>query len=137
MTVVDSRLKSGTLTIDAVAFTGQATNVQLVPSFSEEGDRLETLSGEVLDPEDVTDWSFNFTAVQDFDDEEGWIEFARANNGEIVPFTFKPNNSATAPTYSGTCKVRAVPIGGPVNTRLTSDAAWPVKTGPTPAYPAP
>jgi hypothetical protein len=137
MTVVDSRVKNGTLTIDAVAFTGQAFNVQLVPSFAEEGDRLELLSGEVLEPEDVTSWSLNFSAVQDFDNEEGWIEFARASDGEVVPFTFKPNNSATAPTYSGTAKVRAVAIGGPTNQRLTSDAAWPVKTGPTPAYPEP
>lgn len=134
--LTDSRLKLGTLTIDTHAFTGQATNVQLVPSTTTttEGDRLELLDGNVLTPTetDTTTWSFNFTGVQDFDNETGWIEFARANAGDVIPVVFKPN--ATGPSYDATVRVRPVAIGGGVNVRLTSDAAWPVVTGPTPTY---
>lgn len=135
MTITQSRLKSGTLTIDAVDFAGQASNVRLTPSVTEEGDRLEVLSGDVLEPEELTEWALEFTGVQDFDDEDGWVEFCRASAGDVVAFTWEPN-SVAAPSYAGTCKVRAVVIGGDVAARLTSDASFPVVTGPTPTYPA-
>lgn len=135
MPIIDSRVKTGTLTVDAVAFNAQATNVALVPSTKEVGDPVEVLSGDKIAAEDETTWALVFTGIQDFDDAAGWIEYARANAGETVPFTFEPN-SVDAPSYAGTCKVRPVTIGGPVNARNTSDASWPLVTGPTPTYPA-
>lgn len=135
MTITQSRLKTGTLTIDSNAFAGQATNVRLTPSVSTEGDRLEVLSGEFIAPEESTTWALEFTGVQDFDDPDGWVEFCRASAGDTVAFTFEPN-SVDAPSYAGTATVRAVVIGGDVAARLTSDASFPVVTGPTPTYPA-
>lgn len=134
MTITQSRNKLGTLSIDANAFAGQATNVRLTPSVTTTGDRLEVLSGDVIEPEESTTWALEFTGVQDFDDEDGWIEFCRSSAGDVVPYSWKPN--ADGPTYTGTCTVRAVVIGGDVATRLTSDASFPVNTGPTPTYPA-
>lgn len=135
MPIIESRLRLGTLTVNLAEFNAQATNVQLVPAVSETGERLEVLSGDVLLPEETTGWTLTFTGIQDFDAPEGWVEFCRANAGDVVPVTFEPN--ADGPSYALTAKVRAVIIGGGVNARLTSEASWPVQTGPTPTYPTP
>lgn len=137
MTILDSRVRNGVLTIDASPFSAQATDVALTPSTKEVGDRVEVLSGEVIAPEDETTWALEFSGIQDFDDAAGWIEFARASAGETVAFSFQPNDEDEGVTYAGTCKVRPVKIGGPVNKRNQSVASWPVVTGPTPTYEPP
>lgn len=123
--IEDSRLSGGTLTIDAVAFAKQMTSVGLTPTTSTNGDAVETLSGATIDPDEVTAWTLDVGAIQDFDDPAGFVEFARANAGQLVPFSWKPN-AAGAPTYAGTVRVRAVAIGGQVATRLTNTTSWPV-----------
>lgn len=133
MTIADHRLKAGTLTLDALPFATQATNVRLVPKTDEDGEALEVLSGDTIEPDDKTDWTLNMTNVQDFDDPAGFIAFSLENAGQLVPFTWKPN--ATGVSYGGTVKVRPVEIGGDVASRLTTDAEWPVTSGPTPTYP--
>jgi hypothetical protein len=134
MPIVEDRLKSGTLSLDALPFATQATNVNLSPDTDEEGDPVETLSGDTIEADDVTTWSLNVTAIQDFDDEAGFVAFCLANAGDVVPFTWKPN--AAGVSYAGTCKIRPVEIGGDVAARLTTSASFPVVTGPTPTYPA-
>ena len=131
--IEDSRLKGGTLTLDAQPFGKQMTSVSLEPSEAEEGESIETLTGATVEPDEVTSWVLNLGAIQDFDDPAGFVEFARANKGEIVPFTWDPN--AGGPSYTGTVRVRAVTIGGDVATRLTSTKAWPVIGEPTPEDP--
>lgn len=133
MPITDSRLKSGTLTLDGDAFETQATAVALVPSTDEEGDAVETLSGDKILPDDVTSWSLNITAIQDFTDAAGLLEFLRANAGDVVTFVWKPT-AAAVPNWTGTCKIRPTTIGGDVNSRNTSDIELPVETGPTPDY---
>lgn len=133
-TIEDSRLKGGLLTIDAHEFAKQMTTVTLEPSESEEGERVETLSGATSEPDEVTSWELNLGAIQDFTDPDGFVEFARANKGEIVPFVWQPNGEG--PSYTGMCRVRAVTIGGEVAARLNTTKAWPVIGEPTPAYPA-
>jgi hypothetical protein len=130
--ITTSRNKGGTLTIDAHAFAKQATNVTLTPSADEDGDTLEALDGSVILPDEVTSWTLDMGIVQDFDDPLGFVEFARANAGEVVPFTWHPN--ATGPSYTGTVKVRAVAIGGDVNARLTATPSWPVQGQPEVDY---
>jgi hypothetical protein len=134
--ITDSRLKVGTLTIDAVSFASQATNVTLTPSTDEEGDALEVLSGETITPDEVTSWVMAITAVQDFDDPAGFVAFALTNAGELVPYSWKPNDSVDCPTYSGNVRVRPVAIGGDVAKRNTTAASWPIDGAPTPSYPA-
>jgi len=135
-TIEDSRNDTGVLTVDAVPFAKQMTSVALTPATEEDGDAVETLSGARIEPDEVTSWTLDLGAIQDFDDPAGFVEFARANAGEIVPFTWTPNDTG-APTYTGTVRVRAVTIGGEVATRLNSDASWPVIGEPTTTYPAP
>lgn len=133
--IEDSRLKAGTLTVDGQPFARQMTSVSLEPSEEEEGEAIETLSGATVEPDEVTSWVLNLGAVQDFDDPAGFVEFARANKGDTVAFTWEPNTGG--PAYSGTVKVRAVTIGGDVATRLTTTKAWPVIGEPTVTYPGP
>lgn len=127
MTIRESKLKSGTLTFtvgaEAASFACQATNVRISPKHDEDGDALETLCGDVIGAEETRTDSLLITAVQDFDDPEGFQSFSWDNDRTSVPFTWQPN--ATSPTYTGTVKVRALEVGGDVNKRLTVDAEWP------------
>lgn len=134
MPIIEDRLKTGVLTIDALPFATQATNVQLTPATSEEGDALEVLSGDTIEPDDVTTWTLAITAIQDFDAPAGFVAFSWENAGEVVPFTWKPN--AAGVSYAGSVKVRPVEVGGDVNKRLTTSASWPVVGDVTPTYPA-
>lgn len=132
MPIRESRLKGGTLTLDAASYATQATNVRLVPSTSDDGDSLEALSGDVILPDDVTTWSLVVTAVQDFDDVNGFVNMTLTRAGELVPYSWRP--SPTSPTFTGTVRVRPVEVGGEVNARLTADAEWPCQEAPTVAY---
>lgn len=133
MPITDSRLKEGTLTLDGDAFETQATAVALVPSTDEEGDELETLSGDKILPDDVTTWTLDITAIQDFTDADGLLEFLRANAGDVVTFVWKPTTAAV-PNWTGSVKIRPAQIGGDVNTRNTSDVSLPVQGDITPDY---
>lgn len=135
-TIEDSRLKGGTLMLDAVPFAKQATECALTPSVAEEGERTEVLSGAVIEPEEVTSWTLDLNAIQDFDDPAGFVEFARSNAGQIVSFSWEPNETG-APTYAGTVRVRAVKIGGTVAARNNSDTSWPVIGDFSTTYPGP
>ncbi len=133
MPITDARNKNGTLTLDGDSFEVQVTSVALTPSTDEEGDAVETLSGDTITPDDVTTWTLDITAIQDFTDAAGFLEFCRANAGDVVTFTWKPG-AAAVPNWAGTCKIRPVVIGGNVNERLESEASFPLETGPTPDY---
>lgn len=131
--ITESKLKSGTLTLDALPFATQATNVRLTPDVDEQGDPLETLSGDSLGADEVTKWTLTVEAVQDFDDPAGFTRFCFENAGLAVPFSWKPNAGAT--TFAGSVKVRALEIGGPVNTRNLSEVEFPCVGAVTPTWP--
>lgn len=131
MAITESKLKSGVLTFDPdgagagapVDFSCQPTNVRISPKHDEDGDTVETLCGDVLGAEETRTDSLLITAIQDFDDPDGFQSFSWDHDREAIPFSWKP--SATSPTYTGTVKVRALEVGGDVNKRLTVDAEWP------------
>lgn len=129
MPITTSKLKSGTLTLDALPFATQATNVRLVPEVDEQGDPIEVLSGDQEGADEVTSWTLAVTAVQDFDDAAGFVKFCFDNAGVSVPFSWEA--SATSPTWTGSITVRAVEFGGDVNTRNTTEAEFPVIGTPT------
>lgn len=131
MPITESRLKAGTLTLDALPFATQATNVRLVPSTDEVGDPIEVLSGDELTTDDETTWSLVIEAIQDFDDVDGFVRFALDNANTLVPFVWRPNATSTN-QFTGTVKVRPVEIGGDVNKRLSTTATWPISGAPTP-----
>lgn len=128
MTVTESKLKEGVLTFGPKAtptltVSCQATNVTLEPSFEEVGEALEVLCGDTLAASERTMWVLKFTGVQDWTAKTGFTNFAYDHDGEELDFTWTPNK--TGPTWSGKVKVKAVILGGAVNTRNTSDAEWP------------
>jgi len=133
MPITESRLRLGTLTLGGTSFATQATNVRLVPSTEEDGDALEVLSGDEILPDDVTTWALAITAVQDFDDPAGFVNYAMQNAGDVVAFVWAPNPPGVS--YAGNVKVRPVEIGGDVNARLTTEAEWPIQGEPIPTYP--
>lgn len=138
MAIEDSRNLGGTLTLDAEAFAKQATSVALVPAVAEEGDAVETLSGDTIEPDEIVSWSLNIGMIQDFRDPAGLVEFLRANAGEVVAFTWAPNGAGAGDVaYSGDVKIRPTTIGGGVNVRLTSEVELPVTDLDEPVYTAP
>ena len=144
MAIVESKLKTGSLLLGGTGspptggteFACQATNVRIVPSFNEEGDNVETLCGDTLAPSTTTDWALQGTHIQDWDSTGmGIIEYSWVNNLVTVPFIWKPNASAV--TYSGEVQVRALEVGGDVNTRITTDFDWPISGMPVPTWASP
>ena len=134
MPVTESKLKTGKLllgTAPGVEYACQQTNVRIVPEHNEEGDEQETLCGDVLTAATTTSWSLQGTAIQDWDSATGvsFVQYSWANDGLTVPFSWQPNAGAT--TISGTVTVRALEMGGDVNTRITTDFDWPIAGKPT------
>jgi len=137
--VNESRLKTGTLTLGGAAGVGgtefacQATNVRVTPSHDETGDEVETLCGDKLAPDVKTSWSLAGTSIQDFDSPDGFVQYTVENNLDVVEFSWQPNVGTFE--VAGTVQVRAVEIGGDVNTRLTTDFEWPLQDDPTWTWP--
>ena len=140
MAVNEARLKTGKLTLGGAAGVGgtefacQQTNVRVSPSHDETGDEVETLCGDKLAPDVKTSWSLAGTSIQDFDSPDGFVQYSVENNLEVVEYSWQPNTSTFEVT--GTVQVRAVEIGGDVNTRLTTDFEWPCQDDPVFTWPA-
>lgn len=124
MTIVNNQVKNGVLTLGAVAFACQATNVTITPSFDDSGDAVTTLCGDSLEPSTTTSWTISITAVQDFNNPDGFIAYAFLNNLETVTFSWTPNGDSGAIVVTGSVQVRAVEFGGDVATNLDTTAEW-------------
>ncbi|MDG4860139.1 hypothetical protein P8605_18615 [Streptomyces sp. T-3] len=134
MSITDSRLKKGKLTFGPAAtpvltVSCQATDVRLSPDFQDTGDAVEVLCGDEEAASTATTWVLKMTAIQDFDNADGLVNYAMDHDGESVDFQWTPNE--TSATWSGKCVIKAVEIGGEVAKRVTTDAEWPVIGKPT------
>ncbi|GGF30184.1 hypothetical protein GCM10010922_01410 [Microbacterium sorbitolivorans] len=120
-------LGPGTLTLGETGtlrqFAAHTTATSLVPSYSD-GDVLDLLDGSTEREQDEETWALEGTIRQQLETDalEDWC---LTNAGKEVTFTFKPVNSVTK-TYTGTCRIRAVNIGGDVKTKNTSDFSFPI-----------
>lgn len=125
MTVVDSRQGPGTLSLGTLTGAGcQMSNVRLVPA-QDETEGTPTLCDPTPAPDVQTVWTLEGSAVQDWEDSAGFVEFCRNNDGTTVAFEWAPNTTHGV-TYSGSCQVRAVEIGGDVGVQNTTDFSFPV-----------
>lgn len=134
MPVVESKLKTGSLKLGlapGTEFGCQETNVRITPEHNEAGDPTETLCGDVLTASTTVTWTLNGTAIQDWDAPGGVsiVQYSWAHDGETVPFEWKPNAGATL--FTGNVTIRALELGGDVNTRITTDFSWPMTGKPT------
>jgi hypothetical protein len=102
----------------------QMANVKLVPDRSET-DGTPTLCEPKPAPLIETTWSLDGSAVQDWENDSGFVEFCRLNDGQTVSFEWVPN-SGKGVTYSGNVQVRAVEFGGDVAKQNTTDFKFPV-----------
>lgn len=128
MSVVDSRVRKGSLKIGTAFFSCQPTNVNIAPDHSGgTEDTVEVLCGDtVSDAESaVLTATLNITAIQDFTDPAGFVGYSWANDGSTQDFEWCPTDDVDD-TWTGKVTVQAVTMGGEVKARLTSDAAWPI-----------
>jgi hypothetical protein len=128
----DSRLGPGTLTLGTTDFGVQISNVSLIPSHATT-DGTPTLGTPEPAAEATTTWALKGSAIQDWESAAGFVEYCRANNNVVVSYSWVPNTAKTV-TYSGTCKVLAIEIGGDVNKQVTSDFEFSVVGSPTVTY---
>lgn len=142
MSIVESRLKTGTLTLGGTteppapgtSFACQATNVRVTPSYDDDGDDIETLCGDQMPAGKKESWVLAGTSVQDFDDPDGFLAYCYLHAMETVPFTWTPNDKPDGVTWGGSCVVVALEEGGDVNSRLTSDWEFDIAGRPTRTY---
>jgi hypothetical protein len=128
MTVVDSRVRKGSLIVDGQTFSCQPTNVNIAPEHTG-GDEepIEVLCGDtVSDAASATlTATLNMVAIQDFTNPQGLIGFAWKNDSQEKDFEWQPTEDP-ADTWTGKVTVQAITAGGDVAARLTTDVAWPI-----------
>ena len=118
--ITESRVKSGVLTLGAEDFSCQPTNIRVTPAYEDDGDAIETLCGDQIPAGKKESWVLAGTAIQDFDDPDGFLSYCFTNRMTTVPFEWQPNITG-APTWSGDVVIVALEEGGDVNTRITTD----------------
>lgn len=125
---IDTRLGPGTLTLGAVERGAQLANVMLEPS-QDSSDGTPTLGDPDPLPEVSESWVLSGTAVQDFEDPDGFVNFCMDNALSVVAFVWTPNTDA-AVQYAGDVLVTSIPIGGDVSVQNTSDFEFAVQGTP-------
>ena len=125
MPLIDSRLGPGTITFGATDYSYQASNVRLVPSVNET-DGTKTLAEPTPPPlADIT-WALEGTVIQDFEDADGFVNWAMDNSLSEVAFVFVPTSAVVGLQYEGTVQVRPVEIGGDAGVQVTTDFSMPL-----------
>ena len=122
--LTDSRLGPGTLTLGSTEYGTQVSSVRLVPS-NDTADGTPTLGIPDPAPLITTKWTLEGDAIQDWESADGFVEYCRSNNNTTVTFSWVPN-SGKAVTYSGSCTITAVEIGGSVAEQLTTSFSFQV-----------
>lgn len=125
MTIEESKVRNGTLTLGGEDFSCQPTSVLIASSYNEDGDPVEVLSGEGLPADTTVDKTLNITAIQDFDDPDGLMRFLRDNELTTVPFGWKANSDG-AQVASGQLQCRVGDWGGETNKRITTELELPI-----------
>jgi len=144
MTIVESRVKDGVLTLGPVGtpfdVSCQVTNVRINSSYDDDGDAVETLCGDMIAPgRKLGGRSIAGTVIQDFTSADvagSFTDYCWDHDLEVVDFTYTPNSEA--PTLTGQCRIE-VPsesFGGDVNTRITSDFEFAITSEVTRTPPA-
>jgi hypothetical protein len=134
--ITESRVKSGVLTLGTAPgndFSCQPTNIRVTPTTDDDGDPVETLCGDTIPAGKKESYVLAGTAIQDFDDEAGFLSYCYDNALTTVPFTWEPNITG-APAWAGSVVIEALEEGGDVNTRITSDFEFDCVGRPTRTY---
>lgn len=134
MTVVDSRVKKGSLTLGGVSYSCQPTNVTIAPDH--EGnteDTVEVLCGDTLVDGAGTTLIANLTmtAIQDWSNADGLVAFSWMSDNVETAFDWTPTED-DQDKWTGKVVPQALTVGGDVGARITSDAEWKITSLTTP-----
>jgi hypothetical protein len=132
---IDSRQGPGTLTIGdtapaMISVEYQAATVKLTPTANSE-DGTPTLAVPEPAPNTSIDWALNVSAIQDFEDPAGFVNFLMDNALAELPFEWAPNGAAGAPVWSGVVQIVPIEIGGDVGVQVVTDVELPCVGTPT------
>lgn len=126
MTIKANRLGPGLLTFGAPGtpqeFGSQCTKIELTPKF-DDGDIVTVLSGEELAEDDGESYELSGEFYQDYS-MAGTLAWCKAHSGTVMPFVFVPENDSEL-AARGSCKIRAVKLGGEVKKRNTTEFTFP------------
>lgn len=118
----------GTLTLDGtsdITLSEQMTSVDITPTENvTAGEVVDVLSGGQLTTEDDvnTTWTLGGTCLQALED-AGIVAYSWDQDGVEVTFKWVPNTVADK-AVTGTVRVAAIKLGGPVKKRNQSDFTW-------------
>jgi hypothetical protein len=132
-TITDSRQGVGTLKLGDAAtgvdFAAQTSAVKLTPSVNSE-DGTPTLA--VPKPAALTTitWALNLSAIQDWEDPEGLVNYLMDHALDEVAFSWEPLTGA-GPTFEGTVQIVPMEVGGDVAVQVVTDVELPLVGEPT------
>src|SRR5947208_8174288 len=98
MTVTESRLKDGTLTLGTapgdIDFSCQVINARVNTSYEDDGSAQETLCGDLIAAgRKLSSRSLAGTFIQDWDAAESIVDYCFVHELEDVGFTYSPNGA--------------------------------------------
>jgi hypothetical protein len=128
-TPTDSRLGPGLLKLGGTDYGVQIANVSLEPD-QKSDDGTPTLGDPDPLPEVTETWTLKGSAIQDWEDPLGIVNYCMDNTLSVVAFEWTPNTDA-ATKWTGNVLITSLPIGGDVSAQNTSDFEWAVQGTPT------
>jgi len=134
MATTDSRQGPGTLKIGTTApnmieVAPQASAVELVPTVNS-SDGTPTLETPEPAPDTSIAWHLKISAIQDFEDPTGFVNFLMDHALAELAFEWEPITGAS-PKYAGTVQVVPIGIGGAIAVQTVTDVELPVVGQPT------
>ena len=127
--MTDSRQGPGLLMLDTFEFSAQAATVKLTPKV-DSSDGTPTLAIPAPAPESKVSWSLNISAIQDFEDAAGLVNYLMDNALAEVAFEWTPN-TADGTKYTGTVQIVPMEVGGDVAVQVVTDVELPLVGEPT------
>jgi hypothetical protein len=130
--VTDSRLGVGTLTLGelpGVDFAAQASAVKLTPSVNST-DGTPTLAFPEPAPDSSVAWALNLSAIQDWEDPLGLVNYLMDNALAEVPFAWVPKTD-NGTSYAGVVQIVPMEVGGDVAVQVVTDVELPLVGEPT------
>ena len=130
MPVTDTRVGPGTITFGAAPldFSCQVSSAALVPDNAE-----DDVTATLCDPNPVapvtTSWMLSGSAIQDFEDPDGFQSYCFNNGNATVDFEYIPNTDAGT-VFTGEVLIVPIQIGGEVATQNAVDFEFQVKGTP-------
>src|SRR5215472_2657803 len=134
MATTDSRQGPGTLTLgvppapNGIEVSPQAATVTLAPTVNS-SDGTPTLETPAPAPETSITWELAISAIQDFELDQGFVNFLMDHALAELPFEWTPITGGVV--YSGTVQIVPIQVGGDVGVQTVSDVSLPVVGTPT------